>query len=218
MARSPASKTRRSGTSGTPRAPRPRPATPIEADARLVGRIEGLDDETRRTAHFPAWVGEVDLDGFATARLMEHALHTWDIAVALDPAATVADDAVRAVLTGIRWLVRYAAKPEGRTARVLISTEVGDYLLSYGESDADLEPVTTRRRSGDGDRDDAGRGPDRLIVRTARRRPPPQGADRRDHPGRAASRLPRHLGPTRTSPACSKITANCPVVAASGRV
>ena len=114
----------------------------VDADARLVARVEGLDDETRRTARFPSWSGEVDLDGFATARLMEHAVHTWDIAVALDPTATVAADAVPVVLTGIRGLIRYAAKPDGRTGRVLISTEVGDYLLSYDESGAGLDAVT----------------------------------------------------------------------------
>ena len=188
----PRGRTRRSGTSGTPRGPRPRPATPIEADARLVARVEGLDEETRRTARFPSWVGEVDLAGFATARLMEHAVHTWDIAVALDPAATVADDAVPVVLAGIRGLVRYAAKPEGRTGRVLISTEVGDYLLSYGESGAGLDPVT---------------GPTTRIGRRRPRRCRPRrwsgwctggstrrtapGADSRGNPGRAAGRVPR---------------------------
>jgi hypothetical protein len=60
----------------------------------------------------------------------------------LDPTATVAADAVPVVLTGIRGLIRHAAKPDGRTGRVLISTEVGDYLLSYDESGAGLDAVT----------------------------------------------------------------------------
>ena len=111
----------------------------VGADARLVSRVEGLDQEAPH--RFPLWVGEVDVAGFAVARLMEHAVHTWDIAVALDPSATVADDAVPLVLAGIRGLVRFAAKPQGRTGHVRFTTEGGDYLFSYGDDGASLDPV-----------------------------------------------------------------------------
>jgi len=66
----------------------------IEANGALVTRFEQTSDEQRDAFALAAFGRELDLAGLAGMRLVELALHTWDIAVALDPASTVSADAV----------------------------------------------------------------------------------------------------------------------------
>ena len=54
---------------------------------------------------------EFDFDGFVGLRLNEHALHLWDVEVALDPAATVAAGSVDAMVDNLGM---FAASPASR--------------------------------------------------------------------------------------------------------
>ena len=74
--------------------------------------------------------------GLARIRLAEHAIHTWDIAVALDPAATVAADAVALLVDTLGQLVTWTAKPRGQRRRLRVSTSspVRHYMLDIGET------------------------------------------------------------------------------------
>jgi hypothetical protein len=69
-------------------------------------------------------------------RVAEHAVHVWDVAVSLDPAATVADDAILPAMEQITQLFQFVAKPAGDAFRVRLRTSApdGDYLLDVGES------------------------------------------------------------------------------------
>ena len=62
-------------------------------------------------------------------------MHTWDVAVVSDPAATVLPDAVPEALEQISQLLSFVAKPAGDTFRVRVRTTGpdGDYLLDVGE-------------------------------------------------------------------------------------
>jgi len=115
------------------KSPQAQAADALESDAALVGKFSDLDDATAASIRFPLWWGQGDLFAFAATRLAEHALHTWDIAVALDPTATVAADAVPVVLTRVPTLVRFAAKPNGREARIHLVTDEGEFLLTLGD-------------------------------------------------------------------------------------
>jgi hypothetical protein len=64
---------------------------------------------------------DLDTAGLARMRLGEHAIHTWDIAVALDPAATVAPDAVSLLIDALGQLVARTAKPSGPARRWQVS-------------------------------------------------------------------------------------------------
>jgi uncharacterized protein (TIGR03083 family) len=64
----------------------------VTASDALLARLEALPEDVRFALSF--YGQQLDLTGLATMRLNEQALHTWDIAVALDPAATVLPDAV----------------------------------------------------------------------------------------------------------------------------
>jgi hypothetical protein len=48
-----------------------------------------LDAEQLRSVRVPYFAGLPSIGEYAGYRLSEHAVHTWDVAVALDPAATI---------------------------------------------------------------------------------------------------------------------------------
>jgi hypothetical protein len=86
----------------------------------------------------------LDLAGFVGLRLNEHAFHTWDVEVALDPSATVAADAVDLVVDNLGMIVRYAGKPvkTERDLHVRTSEPVRDFTLSLGTDAVALTPCS----------------------------------------------------------------------------
>ncbi|WP_029135539.1 maleylpyruvate isomerase family mycothiol-dependent enzyme [Nakamurella lactea] len=88
----------------------------LSVDDALVSRFEQLttaDQEKFRVQLFGSDLNLVDLLGM---RLGEHVVHTWDIAVALDPSATLSVPAVELLIDTM---------PE-RVARLGKATETGD--------------------------------------------------------------------------------------------
>lgn len=110
----------------------------LDSDAALVARIESLADDA--AARYQVWSGEVDITGLAASRLFEHAMHTWDVVVAVRPGATLAQDAVEIMLPGLGPLIGFAAKPHGfspaRRGRIHVTTvdPSAEYLLALGET------------------------------------------------------------------------------------
>jgi uncharacterized protein (TIGR03083 family) len=106
----------------------------LAADTVLVDRIESLAGDA--DARYQVWAGEVDINGLAASRLFEHAVHTWDVAVAVDPSATLSPDATELILSGLGMLVGFVAKPKDFTGRVHITVTdpAAEYGLTLGES------------------------------------------------------------------------------------
>ncbi|MFG1922284.1 maleylpyruvate isomerase family mycothiol-dependent enzyme [Cryptosporangium sp. NPDC048952] len=109
-------------------------ADALVADARLVEKIEALTPEQRGSATFTMFFGPADLSTFVAMRLSEHAVHTWDVEVMLDPSATVLPEAVLVVLDVAKGLVGFAGKPgpEGRI-HVTVTDPDAEYALVLGE-------------------------------------------------------------------------------------
>jgi uncharacterized protein (TIGR03083 family) len=107
----------------------------LASDARLVELIESLRDDKYADVVIQFFMGPVDRFTYASFRLGEHAVHTWDVAVAVQPGATVSPDAVEIILPGIARLVGFTAKPNGRTARIHVTTSepAHEYALTIGE-------------------------------------------------------------------------------------
>ena len=55
-------------------------------------------------------------------RLNEQVLHEWDIAVALDPSATLPDDGAELVFDNLDLIARFTAKPHGEPAVIAVAT------------------------------------------------------------------------------------------------
>ena len=92
----------------------------VESDEHLVERLEGLG-EADHDFSVEMFGASRDVEGVAALRLGEHALHTWDIAVALDPAATVSPDAVALLLEGLPALATRAGSPSDAPATLRVA-------------------------------------------------------------------------------------------------
>ena len=76
------------------KSPQAQAADALRADQATLERFESLDADEQARLHLNLFGMELGTAGLARMRLSEHAIHTWDVLVALDPAATVAPDAV----------------------------------------------------------------------------------------------------------------------------
>jgi uncharacterized protein (TIGR03083 family) len=116
--------------------PEDQAADALRADETVTARFESLDDEQRKRIALKLFGMDFDATGLARMRLGEHAVHTWDIAVALDPAATLAPDAVGLLIDTLGQLVARAGKPGGAPRRLHVSTTspVRHFTLETGET------------------------------------------------------------------------------------
>jgi uncharacterized protein (TIGR03083 family) len=120
--------------------PREQAANFLDHDARLVAAFEALTAEQRATTQvdlgfLPA---PLPLASYAGMRLNETALHSWDVRVALDPAATVPAD-VAAVLAehlagDLGFLVGFIGKADALAAPVVVDIEGSGYGLAVTDT------------------------------------------------------------------------------------
>lgn len=124
------------------KSPQAQAADALRADEEVTARFESLDAGQRERLHLQMFGRDLDATGLARMRLGEHAMHTWDVAVALDPAATLAPDAVGLLIDTIGEVAARAARPGGQQRRLRVSTSspVRHYVLDIGET-ATLAPA-----------------------------------------------------------------------------
>jgi uncharacterized protein (TIGR03083 family) len=95
----------------------------LAANEALVNRVESLTAAERDTFEVQMFgPAPVDLAAFLGMRLSEHAVHTWDIAVTLDPAARVAPDAVDLLVDSLPMMAGFSAKQAPDPASVAVTT------------------------------------------------------------------------------------------------
>ena len=104
------------------RSPADQVADGVAANGALVERLESLPEAQLAALWFPMFGMDLDAVGFLRMRLSEHAVHTWDVAAALEPGATVAPDAVDLLFDGLPDLVRRAGKGRDEPVRVRVVT------------------------------------------------------------------------------------------------
>jgi uncharacterized protein (TIGR03083 family) len=112
----------------------------LAANEATTQAYESLNEETRDSlkidmGFLPA---PVDVAAAASFRLGEFALHSWDIRVGTDPAATVAPEATPHLLPQMGMMAGFLGKPDalaGRTAVVAVTTTdpSGELTLHLGE-------------------------------------------------------------------------------------
>jgi uncharacterized protein (TIGR03083 family) len=93
------------------------------ADAAVIARLSALSPEERARVKVSLGPFELDYDAFAGLRLSEHAFHTWDVDVALNPAAVLPPEVVDSLLGVLEMIARFAAKPTGSTRTYVVRTE-----------------------------------------------------------------------------------------------
>jgi uncharacterized protein (TIGR03083 family) len=123
-------------------------ADAVDTDARFLSRLEGLTEDDHAGWQLELFGSVQSLADLLRRRLAEHAVHTWDIVVALDPTATVAGDAIALVIDQLPWLVERAGKGAEPPATVSVETSDPDrsLLLSLTKDGASLTPATADDR------------------------------------------------------------------------
>jgi uncharacterized protein (TIGR03083 family) len=118
------------------RSPQSQAADALRADRAAVERFESLDAGQRKRLRLELFGMDLDTTGLVRMRLGEHAIHTWDIAVTLDPAATVAPDAVGLLVDTLGQLAARTGKPGGKQRRWRVSTTSPErqFTLEIGET------------------------------------------------------------------------------------
>ncbi|HMH90452.1 MAG TPA: maleylpyruvate isomerase family mycothiol-dependent enzyme [Streptosporangiaceae bacterium] len=112
-------------------------ADALISDERQVQALEQLTDEQLRKISLPFFGMDLDAVGLVRLRLGEHAVHTWDVAVALDPAATVSPDAVDLLIDNVP---QFLAPRLGKTpadpfaVRIRTTGPDRDYLLATADT------------------------------------------------------------------------------------
>jgi uncharacterized protein (TIGR03083 family) len=108
----------------------------LVTDGQLVAALEALDAGQLSGIRLTLMGMETDVAGMVRMRLSEHAIHTWDVEVALEPAAVIAPVPVSLLIDGLDQLVGYAAKPTGLYANVRVRTSDPDRDLALTIGDA----------------------------------------------------------------------------------
>jgi uncharacterized protein (TIGR03083 family) len=130
------------------------------SDARFQHTLGSLDDAQLASLHLSMFGMELDASALVRMRLGEHALHTWDVAVASDPEAEIANDAAALLVDNLGQVVARAGKPEGGPLRVHVKTTDPErsFRLIVGDN-VELTPTT------DGDADAEVSLPAAALVR-----------------------------------------------------
>jgi uncharacterized protein (TIGR03083 family) len=108
-------------------------ADALAADEKYLRTLEELSDDELAGIKFAFFGMDLDSIGLIRLRLGEHALHTWDVAVFGDPAATVAPDAVSLMIDNVpQFIAPRIGKPldEPFAARIRTTGPDRDYLLT----------------------------------------------------------------------------------------
>lgn len=117
----------------------------IAANEAQLQKLEGLDAAAVERFRLPLMGRDFDLAGFATLRLNEHAVHAWDVEVAVDPTATIAPSAVALLLDGLGAVAARGGKGsvDPYSVRVGTADPARDLVVTVGDAvsieDADTE-------------------------------------------------------------------------------
>jgi len=124
------------------RSPEDQAAQSIAVNEALVKRAESLTPEQRAGFHVTMFGRlPMDLAGVLGMRLSEHAVHTWDIAITLDPAAKVAADAVDLLVDRLPMMVGFTGKQAPAPVTVAVTTTSPERAFTLDTGGVTLAPA-----------------------------------------------------------------------------
>jgi uncharacterized protein (TIGR03083 family) len=131
------------------KSPEARAADAVSVNEAFVARLEDLSDARLAAIDMQVFGMPVDGTMVARMRLSEQALHTWDVAVTLDPGARIDAEAVDLLLDNLPALAERIGRPGARPQRLRVHTADPDmeWLLVVGEH-VELTPWTGQAVDG----------------------------------------------------------------------
>jgi uncharacterized protein (TIGR03083 family) len=117
------------------REPEAQVADSVRDNNALIERFEGLSPEQLDGLHLSLFGMVLDAAGLARMRLSEHAVHTWDVAVALDPTATIAPDSAALLVDTLGQMVARVPVPDGphRSIHISVTNPDREFTLQSGD-------------------------------------------------------------------------------------
>ena len=114
----------------------------LTADRAFLARIDAMTASERASFAFAVGPLTFDFDGVVGLRLNEHAMHTWDIEVAVDPAAVIPSQIAALVVDNLDLIARFTAKPTGETETITVRTIVPAraFTVRLAPESATLDP------------------------------------------------------------------------------
>jgi uncharacterized protein (TIGR03083 family) len=104
------------------RPPQEQASQSVTVNEALVSRVESLTPEQLAAFRVAMFGMNLDITGVLRLRLSEHAVHTWDVAVAVDPAARVSADAVGLLIDGVSPMIGWMSKKAADPAVIAVTT------------------------------------------------------------------------------------------------
>jgi uncharacterized protein (TIGR03083 family) len=101
----------------------------LSADTRLLTQLDALTADDHARWHLELFGSEQSPADLVRLRLSELAVHTWDIAVALDPTETVDEQAAAVIIDNLPWMVERIAKGVAEPATISVRTTAPDRRL-----------------------------------------------------------------------------------------
>jgi uncharacterized protein (TIGR03083 family) len=117
------------------RSPQEQAADCLPADDAHIKRLEGLSDAELARISLDFFGTHADAAALVRMRLSEHAVHTWDVAVALDAAAEMAPDAVELLLPQLPMIAGWTGKTDEGPLRLRLrgTGPEADFLLEVAD-------------------------------------------------------------------------------------
>ena len=111
-------------------------ADSVAADEVFVEQVEALDPQQLDSFRISMFGMDLDAAHLLGMRVSEQTFHNWDIAVALDPSATLAPDSTALLVDELPPRVPRSAKPVGGPMRVRVVTTAPErtFVLAVDES------------------------------------------------------------------------------------
>jgi uncharacterized protein (TIGR03083 family) len=122
------------------RSPEEQAVESVAANETVVSRMESLSPAELKSFRVFAFGRERDAAGLLGMRLSEHAVHTWDVAVTLDRAARIAQDAVDLLIDGLPEMVARVGKRAEPPAVIAVTTTNPARQFTLDTGGARLEP------------------------------------------------------------------------------
>jgi uncharacterized protein (TIGR03083 family) len=131
------------------RSPEDQATDSVDRNERLVGRLEAFDDAQLESFQVAAFGMELTAPLFLRLRLSEHAIHAWDLAVILDPAATIDADAVALLIDRVPEVASRVGKPTQRRSTLKVVTRNPERSFALVTDGVALEPWSERDVDGE---------------------------------------------------------------------